>query len=119
MYEVLITDLSLRSKTKSNMINVNSINNDQKQSTLSMITVISTQGMKWYTCIYKSILSQFGIGTWSYCKLSYKWNITYNLIHIYWKYSLQNMLNVYDYIQQNISRIQENITLSDQLYCKH
>lgn len=45
------------------MINVNSINNDQKQSTLSMITVISTQGMKWYTCIYKSILSQFGIGT--------------------------------------------------------
>lgn len=110
--------MSLRSKTKSNMINVNSINNNQKQSTLSMITVISTQGMKWYACIYKSILSHFEIGT-SYCKLSYKWNIIYNLIHIYWKYSLQNMLNVYDYIQQNISRIQEHITLSDQLYCKH
>lgn len=44
LYEVLITDMSLRSKTKSNMINVNSINNNQKQSTLSMITVISTQG---------------------------------------------------------------------------
>lgn len=29
------------------------------------------------------------------------------------------MLNVYDYIQQNISRIQEHITLSDQLYCIH
>lgn len=119
MYEVLITDMSLRSKTKSNMINViYSINNNQKQSTLSMITVISTQGMKWYACIYKSILSQFEIGT-SYCKLSYKWNIIYNFIHIYWKYSLQKLLNVYDYIQQNISRIQEHITLSDQLYCKH
>lgn len=106
--------MSLRSKTKSNMINViYSINNNKKQSTLSMITVISTQGMKWYT-----ILSHFEIGT-SYCKLSYKWNIIYHLIHIYWKYSLQNMLNVYDYIQQNISRIQEHITLSDQLYCKH
>lgn len=111
--------MSLRSKTKSNMINViYSINNNQKQSTLSMITVISTQGMKWYACIYKSILSHFEIGT-SYCKLSYKWNIIYNLIHIYWKYSLQKMLNVYDYIQQNISRIQEHIILSDQLYCKH
>lgn len=45
LYEVLITDMSLRSKTKSNMINViYSINNNQKQSTLSMITVISTQG---------------------------------------------------------------------------
>lgn len=87
MYEVLITDMSLRSKTKSNMINViYSINNNQKQSTLSMITVISTQGMKWYAYIYKSILSHFEIGT-SYCKLSYKWNIIYNLIHIYWKYS--------------------------------
>lgn len=45
------------------IIVIYSINNNQKQSTLSMITVISTQGMKWYTCIYKSILSQFGIGT--------------------------------------------------------